>query len=115
MVIASFLNWGGDNSGVSTDALGLLGILALLFGLTVAGLAAVEAFSPSTSLPTEIVGISLSKIPVMLGFTMFLWTFGIITRDGSQIGLHLTWISGAIVAVGGVLAMQEDNAATSSI
>jgi hypothetical protein len=115
MVLASLLNWGGNMSGVNTDVLGLLGIFTLLFGLAIAAEAGLKAFSPNTKLPTEVGGVDLDKISVILGMTVFLWTFGMITRDGTQIGLHLAWISGAIVAAGGILAIQDDDSATSSI
>ena len=115
MVLASLLNWGGNMSGVNTDVLGLLGIFTLLFGLAIAAEAGLKAFSPNTKLPTDVGGVDLDKISVILGMTVFLWTFGMITRDGTQIGLHLAWISGAIVAAGGILAIQDDDSATNSI
>lgn len=114
MVIASFLTWGGDTSGLSLDARGLLGILTLIFGAAILAVAAIRMFSPSTSLPAEVVGFSLDKILVILAASVFLWTFGHISASGVKFGIHLTWIGAALAAVGGVLTMQDRSAPAAS-
>lgn len=116
MVIGSFLNWGPSTSGLSTDALGLLGIFTLLFGAAIAAVAGIRSFAPQTSLPSEIAGLSLNKICGIFSLTIFLWTFGTISRSGVKFGIHLTWIAAAIATVGVVMTMMdEDGASASSI
>lgn len=108
MFIGSLLKWGGDTSGVSTDALGLLGILTLLFGAAIAAVGGIRAFAPQTSLPAEIAGISLDKILVILAVSIFLWTFGMISANNIKIGIHLTWIGAAVAIVGGIMAVRGE-------
>ena len=111
MVISTFLNWRTGTSGLSTDALGLMGIFTLLFGAAIAAVAAIRAFAPDTSLPDEIAGLSLNKICGIFGLTTFLWTFGMISGTAVKIGIHLAWIASAIATVGVILTMKDDGGA----
>ena len=113
MVLGSILNWGPSTSGLSTDLFGLLGILILLSGAAIAGLAAVRAFAPQVGLPDDIIGFSLEQVAVILGFTMFLWSFSAITIDGIEFGAHLTWIGSAAATVGAVLSARSATGARS--
>jgi hypothetical protein len=108
MIIGSILNWGPSTSGLSTDLFGLLGILILLSGAAIAGLAAVRTFAPQVGLPDQIVGFSLDQVATVVGFTMFLWSFSAITISGIEIGAHLTWIGAAAATVGTVIASRKN-------
>lgn len=111
MIIGSFLDWRPGTSGISTDSLGLLGILTLLFGLGLAVKGGIKAFAPETELPEEVGGLSTDKISVFLSATIFLWTFGMISGDFVEFGIHLTWIGAAIATVGGVMSFRDNNVA----
>ncbi|MGI9625139.1 MAG: hypothetical protein ACR2PK_20100 [Acidimicrobiales bacterium] len=116
MIIGSFLDWGPGTSGLSTDVLGLLGILTLLIGLVLAIKGGINAFAPETDLPDELGGLSTDKISVFLSASIFLWTFGLISADFVEIGVHLTWIGAAVATVGGVMTLRDaDTAPTTSI
>ena len=115
MVIASFLDWRLGNSGLSTDSFGLLGIFTLLFGIAIVGVAATRTFAPGVNLPSHILGFSLDKLCVMLAFTVFLWTFGVISGEVIDAGIHLTWIGAAVATVGGILSMRSNAAPTAAI
>ncbi len=107
MLIGSFLDWRFANAGLSTDAMGLLGILTLLFAIAIIGVPALRMFSPSTALPGAVAGFAIDKVLVILAATVFLWTFGQISADRVDFGTHLTWIGAAVAAVGGVMTMHE--------
>ncbi len=111
MFVGSLLSWRPDTSGVSTDAFGLLGILTLLFGLLIAGLGGIKAFATGVEIPSEVLGISMDKVAVILSVSIFLWAFGAIAANFIEFGVHLTWIGAAIATVGGVLASRADAAA----
>ena len=114
MVISTFINWRTGTSGLSTDALGLLGIFTLLFGAAIAAVAGTRAFAPQTSLPDEIAGLSLNKICAIFSLTTFLWTFGMISGAAIKFGIHLAWISSAIATVGVVMTMMDEGGAPAS-
>lgn len=114
MFIASFLDWRPGTSGVSTDALGLMGILTLLFGAAIVAMAAIRAFAPQVDLPREVAGLALDKIAVILSGSVFLWTFGMISADFVEIGIHLTWIGAAVATVGGVMSLRDSDGAPAS-
>lgn len=100
MVLGSILDWGPNTSGLSTSAVGLLGLFVLLFGLIIGLIGAIRAFGVALELPAQLVGFTQDQIAIVLGFTAFLWTFGTITRDNSAFGLHLTWIGAAVATAG---------------
>ena len=112
MFLGSILKWGGDSSGGSTDAFGLLGILALLFGAAIAATGGIKAFAPQVSLPDQVLGFRVGQVTVILALSIFLWTFGLISAGGIKFGLHLTWIGAAIAAAGGIINMRNDSATT---
>jgi hypothetical protein len=107
MVIGSLLKWGGSTSGVSTDFMGLLGILVLILGAAIAAVGGLRAFSPGTSLPSGFVGFTLDQLCFTAALAIFVWTFALITESGIKFGLHLTWIGAAAAAAGSVLAMRS--------
>ena len=111
MVVSTFINWRTGTSGLSTDALGLMGIFTLLFGAAIAAVAGIRAFAPQTSLPDGIAGISLNKICGIFAISTFLWTFGMISASAVKFGLHLAWISSAIATVGVVMTMMDEGGA----
>ena len=106
MIISTFLDWRFATSGLSTDAAGLFGIFTLVFGalLLVIGLAG--SFVPQINLPSEVAGISIEKLAVMLAAAIFLWTFGSITADSVKIGIHLAWIGALVAEVGAMLRLR---------
>lgn len=104
MVLSTFLDWRGNTSGLSTDSMGLFGILTLLFGLAVAAVGGIKAFAPQVGLPERVLNFSISQVAVILAFTVFLWTFGVqLGGDSVKIGMALAWIGGAVATVGGVM------------
>ena len=111
MALGSILKWGGDQSGISLDAIGLLGIVALVSGLFIALVGAIGAFDLSIGLPEEVAGFRLIQIAIADALTVFLWTFGLITSDGTKFGLHLTWIAALAALVGGVLTDRSGSSA----
>lgn len=112
MVVGSLLKWVGDTSGVSTDFMGLLGILTLLLGAAIAAIGAIRAFSPGTALPDAVLGFTLDQLCLTSAFAIFLWTFALITEDGVKFGVHLTWIGAAVAAVGSTLATRTTDVGT---
>lgn len=118
MVIAlgSILDWGPSTSGLDTDLNGLFGIICLVIGIALAAVGAIRAFSPSTSLPDNIAGFSLNELGFAEALAVFLGSFALITEDGTKIGLHLTWIGGAVALAGVILSMRNaDSGSAASI
>ncbi len=100
MVLGSILDWGPNTSGLSTSAVGLLGLFVLVFGLIIGLIGAIRAFGVGIELPAQLLGFTQNQVAIVLGFTAFLWTFSTITRDNSEFGLHLSWIGAAIATAG---------------
>ena len=115
IVLGTILDWGPSTSGMNTDFNGLFGIIALLIGIGLAAIGAIRAFSPSTSLPDNIGGFSLDQLGFAESLAVFLFSFSLITEDGAKIGLHLTWIGGAIAIAGTVLSMRSASSSASTI
>jgi hypothetical protein len=107
IALGTILDWGPGVSGLNVDFNGLFGIVALLIGLALAAIGAIRAFAPDTKLPDEIAGYSLDQILFVDALTVFLWTFALISESGTKIGLHLTWIGGAVALAGTVLSMRN--------
>ncbi|MGI9601272.1 MAG: hypothetical protein ACR2QE_05280 [Acidimicrobiales bacterium] len=107
MVLGPILKWGGDTSGVSTDAAGLLGIIVLLSGLFILGVGAVRAFGIEVAIPERIAGFTIEQICLIDGFAAFLWVFAFATEDGTKIGLHLTWLGAALATAGAAVAIRQ--------
>lgn len=110
MIIGSFLKWGGDTSGLSTDFLGLLGIFALIFGAVQVVVGLAGSVAPQIALPRDLGGLEVGKIAIFAAAAIFLWTFGMITVDGTKVGLHLTWIGAAAAEVGGFMRLRTAEA-----
>ena len=107
MFLGAILDWRGGQSGINFDSMGLFGLLTLVIGAAVAGVAIVRAFAPQVSLPENIMGFSLTQCSVAASLTVFLWTFGTISAEFVDFGLHLAWIGGAAAVAGGVMAGTE--------
>ena len=86
MIVGSFLKWGGDSSGLSTNALGLMGIFALIFGVAILSIGLSRSFVPQTKLPDAIAGLDIRKVGIILAAAILLPTFGMITAEGVKEG-----------------------------
>ena len=115
IVLGTILDWGPGVSGLNTDFNGLFGIIALLIGIGLAAVGGIRAFSPSTSLPENIAGFSLDQWGFAESLAVFLFSFSLITEDGSKIGLHLTWIGAAVAVAGTILSMRSAPSGASTI
>lgn len=113
VVLGTILNWGPEISGLNTDINGFFGILALLMGIAMAAVGGIKAFSPTTTLPEEFLGMSLGQWMFAAAFAVFLGSFSLITEDGTKIGVHLTWLGAAVAAVGAILFIRNDSVGTS--
>jgi len=107
IALGTILDWFPGASGLNVDFNGLFGIVALLIGLGLAAVGAIRAFAPDTKLPDEIAGFSFDQLSFVEAVTVFLWSFALIFESGTKIGLHLTWIGGAVATAGAVLSMRN--------
>ncbi len=120
IVLGSILNWrdfgfgGGGVSGLSFDNLGFFGIFALLIGLGLAAIGAIRAFGVSVNLPDSIAGFSLDQLGLIEAFTVFLWSFALVSANGVAIGAHLSWIGGALAAAGAFLGTRDQAPTTTT-
>ncbi len=69
MVLGSVLNWSPNTSGLSTGAVGLLGIFVLLFGISVGLIRATRVFGLAVPLPDQLLGFTQDQIALVLAFT----------------------------------------------
>ncbi|MCP4087288.1 MAG: hypothetical protein GY745_19910 [Actinomycetia bacterium] len=69
MVLGSILDWSPNPSGLSTGAVGLLGIFVLLFGISVGLIGATRAFGLAVPLPDQLLGFTQDQIALVLAFT----------------------------------------------
>ncbi len=123
IVLGSILRWrdfslgfgSGGISGLNFDNMGLFGIIALLIGLGLTAIGAIRAFNVSVNLPDSIAGFSLDQLGLIEAFTVFLWSFALISANFIGIGVHLTWIGAALATAGAVLSLREQPATTTAI
>ena len=114
IILGLILDWGPGVNGLNVNFLnGLFGIVALMIGIGLVALGAIQLFSPSTSLPSGFAGFSLGEIAVTQAFTVFLWSFALVALDGAKIGLHLTWIGAAVAVAGSVLTLRNSAGSSS--
>ena len=104
MFLGSFLDWLNSFTGFDIDRFGLQGIFVLFMGAAVAAVGGIRGFAPQVNLPSEILGLSLSKVVVVFGLSAFLICFGLMFVDGDTgIGLFLGWIGGALAVAGAIM------------
>lgn len=114
IVLGTILDWGPGVSGLNVDFNGLFGIIALLIGVGLAAVGAIKAFAPSTSLPDDLGGFTLDQISFTAALAVFIFSFSLITEDGTKIGLHLTWIGAAVAVAGAVLSLRAPSGSSTT-
>ncbi len=114
IALGTILDWGPGIGGLNTDFNGLFGIIALLIGIGLAAVGAIRAFSPSTSLPDQIAGLSLDQLGFIEALAVFIFAFSLLTESGTKIGLHLTWIGAAVALVGVILALRNPSSSSTT-
>ena len=109
MLLGTFLDWVsvgsfGEN-GWSTDFFGFHGIFVAVIGALIGGGVAAQQFG-NVSLPDRILGFDHNQLHFALGLVAFGITFGYITQDNIGIGLHLGWISAAVIIAAAIMDMR---------
>lgn len=103
LFISSFLDWKGVGSfgvaGTEVDAFGLLGLLALLLGIGIAVLVALQNFA-NIALPQRIVGYSINQLIMIVSFAIFFATFCLIFAGDNKIGLFLAVLASGVMTAG---------------
>ncbi len=114
LFISTFLDWfssgGFGVNGWDTDFFGFHGIFVAVIGLLIGVVAAVRQFT-DVELPDEVIGMGSNQLHIALGFAAFLITFGNITQDNVAIGIHLGWISAAVIVAAGIWDQQAGESA----
>ena len=117
LFISTLLDWRSAGSfGVSgweTDNWGLLGIVVALIGIDIAVGAILTQFT-EVKLPEKILTLNHDQLHLALGFSAFLITFGQLTGNNLGIGIHLGWISAAVIVAAAVIDMRESETATAA-
>ncbi len=104
LIISTFLDWFGPFSVWEGVFFGFTGFIMLVIGAAVAAIAAVRAFAPQVSLPDQVLGLSLDQVTFALGFSVAVYTFGLLFRDESaKIGTILALVASIAIAAGGYL------------
>ena len=85
LIIATFLDWGPSLNGFETDFFGLLGIFTLIIGITTGVNAGLDSFAPQIDRPDGFLGMTRDQISVALGFSAFVWLFGL---QSAERGMH---------------------------
>lgn len=106
LFISTFLNWGGDQSGISLKARGLQGLICLVIGGGVVLVVTLANFA-NNSLSLNVAGLDTNGVLLTLGIAAFLMNFGLQFADESQVGVLLGWIGAAAIVVGAVLEERE--------
>jgi hypothetical protein len=107
MVISTFLDWRTGTMGLSTDSMGLLGVLTLVFGAAILVVGLAGSVAPQIRIPAQVAGLPIATVTVALAASVFLWTFGMTTAEAVKIGMHLAWIGAATAEVGGFMALKS--------
>ena len=112
LFISTFLDWISDGSfsvnGWETDFFGFHGIFVAVIGLVIGVSVALTQFT-EVSMPDKIVGMGHDQLHLALGFAAFLITFGYILVDDVAIGLHLGWISAAVIVAASIMDILADS------
>ncbi len=106
LFISTFLDWfsfrGAGVNGWETDFFGFQGIFVALIGLLIGVGAAVRQFT-DVEMPDEVMGMGSNQLHMALGLAAFLITFGWILVDDVAIGIHLGWISAAVIIAAAIM------------
>jgi hypothetical protein len=114
MAISTFINWRNDEAGLGNALFGLLGLLTLVFALAIIAVGAIRLADSDLKLPQSVAGFSVEQLVTIMAVAVLVPTFGSLSGERVNGGLHLAWLGAALAAAGGLLAARNSESMTTT-